>query len=152
MKVKKTPLWDGDRLGGQACVSVDIAPLAGQDNPRHTNLDKKIRQEASLRRLATLWKWAKIFFLNLRGTIGRKTPVETSAARRWAPVWRKANLRDGPPSKRCLSGQGFCSAAISSRSIGSAAAIAATVSVDFGRGRDRKSAITFFKPGKYTVL
>jgi hypothetical protein len=23
-------LWDGDGLGGQACVAVDLAPLAGQ--------------------------------------------------------------------------------------------------------------------------
>ncbi len=30
MKVRKTPLGDGDGLGGQACVAVDLAPLAGQ--------------------------------------------------------------------------------------------------------------------------
>jgi hypothetical protein len=28
-------------------------------------------------------------------------PVETLPARYWAPVWRKANLRDEPPSKSC---------------------------------------------------
>ncbi len=58
MQVRKTPLWDGDGEGGQACVAVDLAPLAGQTpagpggdvagHPRHTNLDEIIRREASL--------------------------------------------------------------------------------------------------------
>ncbi len=30
MQVIKTPLWNGDGLGGQACVAVDLALLAGQ--------------------------------------------------------------------------------------------------------------------------
>ncbi len=30
MKVRKTPLGDGDGLGDQVCVAVDLAPLAGQ--------------------------------------------------------------------------------------------------------------------------
>ena len=30
MKVRKTSLRDGDGLGDQACVAVDLAPLAGQ--------------------------------------------------------------------------------------------------------------------------
>ncbi len=30
MEVKKTLLRDGDGLGGQSCVAVDLAPLAGQ--------------------------------------------------------------------------------------------------------------------------
>ncbi len=30
MKVRKMSLRDGDGLGGQACVAVDLAPLAGQ--------------------------------------------------------------------------------------------------------------------------
>jgi hypothetical protein len=30
MKVRKTSLRDGDGLGGQARVAVDLAPLAGQ--------------------------------------------------------------------------------------------------------------------------
>ncbi len=30
MKVRKTSLRDGDGLGGQACVAVDLALLAGQ--------------------------------------------------------------------------------------------------------------------------
>ncbi len=30
MQVRKTLLGDGDRLGDQACVAVDLAPLAGQ--------------------------------------------------------------------------------------------------------------------------
>jgi hypothetical protein len=76
-------------------------------------------------------------------------PVETSPARRWAPLWRKANMRDVPPSKRCLSGQGFCSTAISSKSTGSAADVSVTDPVVVWFGRDKKSATTFFKPGKY---
>jgi hypothetical protein len=28
--VRKTSLWDGDGLKGQACVAVDLAPLAGK--------------------------------------------------------------------------------------------------------------------------
>jgi hypothetical protein len=42
-------------------------------------------------------------FLNLSGTIGQKTLVEMSPAKGWAPVWRKANFSDVPPSKRCIS-------------------------------------------------
>ncbi len=30
MEVRKTLLWDGDGLGVQACVVVNLAPLAGQ--------------------------------------------------------------------------------------------------------------------------
>ncbi len=30
MKVRKTPMGDRDGLGAQACVAVDLAPLAGQ--------------------------------------------------------------------------------------------------------------------------
>jgi hypothetical protein len=30
MEVRKTSLGDGDGLGGQACVAVDLALLAGQ--------------------------------------------------------------------------------------------------------------------------
>jgi hypothetical protein len=30
MKMRKTPLRDGDREGDQACVAVDLAPRAGQ--------------------------------------------------------------------------------------------------------------------------
>ncbi len=52
MKVRKTQLRIRDRLGGQACVAVDLAPLAGQtpvaqvvmslECPRHTYLDEII--------------------------------------------------------------------------------------------------------------
>ncbi len=58
MKVRKTSLRDGAGLGGQVCVAVEIALLAGQipaaqavtslKSLRHTNLDEIIRQEASL--------------------------------------------------------------------------------------------------------
>jgi hypothetical protein len=30
MDVRKTSLWDEDGLGGQVCVAVDLALLAGQ--------------------------------------------------------------------------------------------------------------------------
>jgi hypothetical protein len=65
------------------------------------------------------------------------------------PVWRKANLSDVLPSKRCVSRQWFCSAAISSKSTGSATDVAATDPVVVWFGRDKKSATTFFKLGKY---
>ncbi len=107
------PRWQARHLRAQAVTSLE--------RPRYTNLDEIIRREASLPGWVTLWKCSKMFVLNLRGTIGRKLPVETSLARRWAPVWRKANLRDVPPSKRCVSGQRFCSVARSSKSTGSAA-------------------------------
>ncbi len=61
------------------------------------------------------------------------------------PVWRKANLRDVPPNKCYVSGQRFCSAAIS----GSATDVAATDPVGVWFGRDKKSETTFFKPSKY---
>jgi hypothetical protein len=41
--MRKTPLWDGDGLGGQVCVAVDLAPQAqlvtSLERLRHTNLD-----------------------------------------------------------------------------------------------------------------
>ncbi len=57
----------------------------------------------------------------------------------------KANLRDVLPGKRCISAQRCCSAAICLKSTGSAPAVATTVSKDVRRGRDRKSATTFFQ-------
>jgi hypothetical protein len=52
------PVRDKDGLGGQACVAVDLAPLAGQTTAgpgsdvtgksTHTNLDEIIRWAASL--------------------------------------------------------------------------------------------------------
>jgi hypothetical protein len=54
-----------------------------------------------------------------------------------------------PHSKRCVSAQRFCSVTISLKSTGSAAAVVATVPVDCGWGWERKSATTFFKPGRY---
>ncbi len=53
-----------------------------------------------------------------------------------------------PPSKRCVSGQRFCSAAISSKSTESATDVAATDPVAVWFGQDKKSATKFFKPGK----
>ncbi len=81
--------------------------------------------------------------------MGRKVLVETSPARHWEPVWRKANLRDVSPSNRCVSGQRCCLAAISSKPTGSAAGVAATDPAECGAGWDKKSATTFFKPAKY---
>jgi hypothetical protein len=52
MEVRKTLLRDGDGLGGQACVVMDLAPPTGQtpkvqavtslERPRHMNLDEII--------------------------------------------------------------------------------------------------------------
>ncbi len=61
----------------------------------------------------------------------------------------EANLRDVPPSKCCVFGQQLCSAAISLKSTGSAANAAATDPVVVWFWRDKKSAMTFFKTGKY---
>jgi hypothetical protein len=154
MEVRKTQLGDGDGLGDQACVAVDLAhwqdrhpraqAVTSLERWHQKNLDEIIWQEASLPGWATLWKWSKMIFLNLRGTIGWKLPVETSLARRWVPVWRKANLRDVQPSKCCVSGQRFCSAAISSKSTGSDTNMAATDPVAVWFGQDKKLAMTFF--------
>jgi hypothetical protein len=52
----------------------------------------------------------------------------------------------------CLANVHFCATVLLSSNFlkitGSAAAVAGTVSVDSGEGLDKKSAITFFKPGK----
>ncbi len=49
----------------------------------------------------------------------------------------KAMERDDPQSKNCGSGQRFCSAAISAKSIGVVAAVAATSQVGWGGGQRR---------------
>ncbi len=46
--------------------------------------------------------------------MGRKTPVESSPTRQWAPACRNASLRDEPPNKCCVSAIWFCSAALAS--------------------------------------
>jgi hypothetical protein len=159
MQVRKMPLGDGDGLGDQACVAVDLAPLAGQ-TPGGPTGDVAVKTTPHKPRwnnmtggeppgVSNMMKMIKNAFLNLRGTIGRKLLVETSPARHWAPVWWKANLRGVPPSKRCVSRQRFCSAAISSKSTGSATDIVATDPVVVLFGWDKKSATTFFKLGKY---
>jgi hypothetical protein len=58
MEARKTPLLDGDGLGDQACVAVDLALLAGQTpagpgcdvagKTTHTNLDEIIQQISTL--------------------------------------------------------------------------------------------------------
>jgi hypothetical protein len=93
-------------------------------------------------------KMGKNIFSELEGDNWAKS-ASGNVASQALSVGRKANLRDVSPSKRCVSGQQFCSAAISLKSTGSAAAVAATVPVERGGGRDKKSATTFFKPGRY---
>jgi hypothetical protein len=59
-------------------------------------------------------------------------------------------VNDEPPSKRCVSGQRFCLAAIYAKLIGIVTSVVAISPVGLGgrEGRDRKSVRTFFKPGK----
>ncbi len=58
-------------------------------------------------------------------------------------------MRDALPSKRCFSRPRFCSAAISLKSTGSAADVAATDPAVVWFGWDKKLVMSFFKPGKY---
>ncbi len=58
-------------------------------------------------------------------------------------------MRDVPPSKHCVSWKQFCLEAISSKSSGSAANMATTDPAAVWIGRDKKTAMTFFKLGKY---
>jgi hypothetical protein len=69
-------------------------------------------------------------FLNFACATGQKMPVETSPTRQWAPACWKAMIRDELPSKRCVSGQPFCSVVISAKSTGIVAAVVATSPVD----------------------
>jgi hypothetical protein len=58
-----------------------------------------------------LCTWGKISFLNFSGTIGQKTPVETSPARHWVLASRKASLRDLSPNRMLR----FCTAILLGR-------------------------------------
>ncbi len=135
--MRKTSLRYGDGLGGQACVAMNLAPLAGQTPPGpggdvagQTTPHESGRNNTTGGEppgVSNIVKMGKNIFAKFEGY--NWLPVEMSPARHWAPVWRNANLRDVPPSKCCVSGQRLCSAAISSKSTGSAAAVAATVPV-----------------------
>ncbi len=57
--------------------------------------------------------------------------MDTSPTRRWAPAWRNAMVRDEPPSKRCISGQRFCSATITWKPVGDVVAAAEASPIDF---------------------
>ncbi len=92
MKVRKTSLRDGDGLGGQACEAVDLAQtpagpggdVAGKSAPH-----KPLRNNTTGGKppgVSNIMEMIKNVFLELSGTIGRKTPVEVSPARPWAPV------------------------------------------------------------------
>ncbi len=118
--------------------------------PHQTNLEETRRREASLPGWEMLNKFKNISRRNFCGTMGQKTPVETSPARPWAPAWRKASLRDVPLSKTCVSAQLFCSAAFASKLTGSAAAATSPVGSG-GEGRDKKSATSFLRPGRYNI-
>jgi hypothetical protein len=86
--MRKMPLRDGD--GDQACLVVDLAPLAGQtptgpggDIAGKTAAHKPRRNNTTGGEppgVSNIVKIIKNVFLNLRGTIGRKLPVETSPA------------------------------------------------------------------------
>ncbi len=91
MQVRKTSLRDGDELGGQARVAVNLAPLAGQAPagpgsdvageiaPHESGRNNTTGGEPS--GVSNIAKVGKISLRNLRGTMGRKLPVEMSPAK-----------------------------------------------------------------------
>jgi hypothetical protein len=66
----------------------------------------------------------------------------------WVPAFLKAMVRNVLLSKCCVSGQHFCSAAISSKSISGAAALVATTPADRDgkERRNKKLATTCYRP------
>jgi hypothetical protein len=108
------------------------------ESSRQINLEDTGPREERLPAWEMLCKCKKkMSSLNFAGTMGWKTPIETSRTRRRAPACRNAILRDEPLSKRCVSAQRFCSAAMASKSTGSATDVAATVPDGFGEGVSR---------------
>jgi hypothetical protein len=91
MKVKKTSLRDGDGLGNQACVAVDLASLAGQtpagpggDVAGKTAPHKSRRNNTTggkPPRVSDIVKMGKNILLKFEGDNWRKVPVEMSPAR-----------------------------------------------------------------------
>ncbi len=92
VEVRKMQLGDGDGLGDQACVAVDLAPLAGQTpagpvgdvagktaphKPRQNNMTGGEPPKVS-----NIVKMIRNYFSEFKGNDGRKLPVETSPARR----------------------------------------------------------------------
>ncbi len=69
-------------------------------------------------------KRKKMSLWNFDQTFGLKIPAETSLTRRWMSACLKVIVGEVPLSKFCVSGQRFCSAAISSKSIDTVAAVA----------------------------
>jgi hypothetical protein len=69
--VRKTPLRDGDGLGGQACVAVDLAPLAGQ-TPTGPGSDvagkSAINNGKNIIKIVTILQWAHQIHMEVRKT------------------------------------------------------------------------------------
>ncbi len=159
MKVRKTLLRDGDGLGNQACVAVDLAPLAGQtpagpggDVAGKTAPHKSRRNNTTggkPPRVINIVKVGKNILSKFEGGDWAKSASGNVTSQALSTCLAECQFERCAASKRCVSGQRFCSAAISSKSTGSAVTVAATVPVEGGGGRDKKSATTFFKPGRY---
>ncbi len=126
----------------QARVAVNLAPLAGQTpaGPGGDVAGKTAPHESGRNNttggeppgVSNIVEMGKNIFAKFEGDNWAESASGNVTGQALAPVWRNANLRDVPPSKRRFSGQRFCSAAISSKSTGSAAAVVATVPVGGG--------------------
>jgi hypothetical protein len=93
VEMSKLTLGEGDGLQQQTGVAADLAPLAQcrQDfaqlvtsltRQRQTNLEDTRHREASLPGWEMLCKCKIMSFQNFAGTMGQKTPVETSPTRK----------------------------------------------------------------------
>ena len=139
----------GDGRGGGPLTA--CSPGSRGTRPWHhcqTNFEESIRREASLPGWAMLWMERKTFLRKGMGMMGWITPVEVLPRRSYWPSRQEPIFRDETPRRRCVSGQRACSAAISSKLIGSTAASRVLPTSWDRKGRDKKSATKFFKPGK----
>ncbi len=92
MEVRKTSLGDGDGLGDQACVAVDLAPLAGQTpaGPGGEVTGKTAPHKPRLNNMmggeppgvSNIVKINKNGFSKCKGNNRAKIAVETSPVRR----------------------------------------------------------------------
>jgi hypothetical protein len=85
-------------------------------------------------------KMIKNVFSEFEGNNWAKIACGNISSQALSACLAESQFKGVPPSKRCVSGQLFCSAAISSNSTGSATDVAATdpVVVWFGRDKNRQ--------------